>query len=399
MSKAAANPFNPKLVFILIAAGVIGFGALLLVIAYGGNMGSARDGRAHALSVAATGYKGLVDLVGQFRTARIVRDPTQLEGEDLLVVAVEDSTRPEQLYNLLERRQGRATLLILPKWLTTRDPAHRGWVRSLGTGAPVQATEAIGKGASLSQHRGPAPATARGEGVLAGVALPVPAQAQVIDGTALEPLAGLDDGALVARIGDQPHYVVADPDLLNNQGLRDPARARAALALIDALNATGATGVDFDVTINGFGRADRQPSLLRTAFEPPFLAMTLALLAAALLAGLHGAFRFGPARQEERAFAFGKAALVENSAGLIRLARREARLGGAYADVLRQDIARAANAPGWLQGEALDAYLDRMDRSGDPFSQRARRLVEANDRQSLMAAARALYQWKKDVIP
>ena len=113
---------------------------------------------------------------------------------------------------------------------------------------------------------------------------------------------------------------LADPDLINNHGLRNAETARAALALIDALNSTGARQVDFDLTMNGLGARGAAPNLLQLAFEPPFLAMTLALFVAALLAGLHGAFRFGPARREERAIAFGKAALVENSAGLIRLA-------------------------------------------------------------------------------
>ena len=58
-------------------------------------------------------------------------------------------------------------------------------------------------------------------------------------------------GALVARLGDQPHYVAADPDLFNNHGLRDPAAARAALALIDALNSTDSETVAFDLTVNG----------------------------------------------------------------------------------------------------------------------------------------------------
>jgi hypothetical protein len=40
--------------------------------------------------------------------------------------------------------------------------------------------------------------------------------------------------ALLARIGVQPHYVAADPDLFDNHGLKDPAQARAALELIEA---------------------------------------------------------------------------------------------------------------------------------------------------------------------
>ena len=127
--------------------------------------------------------------------------------------------------------------------------------------------------------------------------------------------------------------------------------------------------------------------------------MTLALLVAALLAGLHGAVRFGRPRREERAIALGKAALVENSAGLIKLARREAALGAAYADFVRQDTARAVGAPPALSGEALDAYLDRLSKDDGPkFSQLANDVVWARDRHELVAAARALFSWKKDII-
>jgi hypothetical protein len=396
MSKAA-NPFNPKLVFGLIAAGIAGFAALLLLLAYGSNLGTPRDGRAHAQSVAATGYKGLVELVGAFREAHLVRDHNQLFNH-LLVISIEPQTRAEDLTRLLATRTNYPTLLILPKWMTTPDQNHRGWVRAIGTGVPIAALSAIGAKARVATLPGRDRRTARGTDLLQGLTVPVPASPQVIEGEGLVPLVPLGRGALVARIGDRPHYVVADPDLLNNQGLSDPATARAALTLIDALNGDEPHSVDFDLTLNGLG-SNNSPNLLRLAFEPPFLAMTLALVIAALLAGLHGAFRFGPARGEERAIPLGKAALVENSAGLIRLAGREANLGGAYADVLRQETARAANAPGWLQDEALDAYLDRMNRASEPFSTLAGRLALARDRHSLMQAARALYQWKKDTLP
>jgi hypothetical protein len=249
--------------------------------------------------------------------------------------------------------------------------------------------------------RGNAGRPARGADILEGLTMPVPDQPQVISGAGLTPLVTLaGGGALVARIGSQPHYVVADPDLLNNHGLRTLAGAGAALALIDGLNSTDAEGIGFDLTVNHLGATQAaRPSLLRTAFEPPFLAMTLALVAAALLAGLHGAVRFGQARREERAIPLGKAALVENSAGLIRLARREARLGTAYADLVRHEAARTASAPPWLAGDELDAYLDRLSKGDRPgFSALAARLAAARDRHELVAAARALFSWKKDII-
>jgi hypothetical protein len=399
MSDAAPQqPFSVRLVAGLIAAGLIAFAALVLLLAYGDRIAPVHGQGAPALSVSATGYKGLITLVGRFRQTNMVSTPDGLATENLLVVALEPQNRPEDVARLLQLRAGRATLLILPKWATRPDPSHRGWVRALGPYAG--AARLIGGKIALrvaSDAASPG-RFARGEDIIDGLQVPVPGHAQTISG-GLTPLLSLPDGgALVARIGDQPHYVAADPDLFNNHGLKDPARARAALALIDALNATGATGVAFDLTVNGLAE-NNAPSLLRTALEPPFLAMTLALLFAALLAGLHGAFRFGQPRREERAIAFGKTALVENSAGLIRLARRETRLGGAYADVVRQDAARLAAAPPALQGEKLDAYLDRLSRSdAPPFSALAARLAAARDRHELVAAARALFSWKKDLI-
>jgi hypothetical protein len=401
---SAANPFNPRLVFGLIAAGILAFAALVLLLAFGDNFGRSgnRDGRAHALSVSAVGFKALVALVGENHETYTIQGPEDFGVEDIVIVALEPESRPADLARLLEQRVGKATMIILPKWLTMADPARRGWVRAASPSAALGIDSIEDQDVSVRIAPGAgARARARGTDFLVGLTMPVPDQPQVIAGPSLTPLVALPGGgALVARIGSQPHYVVADPDLLNNHGLRSLESARAAVALIDGLNSTDAESVNFDLTVNGLGATQQaRPSLLRTAFEPPFLVMTLALAAAALLAGLHGAVRFGQARRERRAIALGKAALVENSAGLIRLARREASLGAAYADVVRQEAARTASAPPWLAGPELDAYLDRLSRSDSPpFSALAANLVRARDRHELVAAARALFSWKKDII-
>lgn len=402
---SAAQVFNPRVAVGLIGAGIVAFAALMLLVAYGGGAAPRGDGRAHALSGSAVGFKGLVRLIGEFHETYLIREPWDFDTENLVVVALEENSRREDLRRVLEQRRGRATLIILPKWATVGDPMRRGWVRSIGPFLGPAAEETMGGDLHVRIPReGDRPArTAAGEDILEGLSVPVPRLAQSVRGkslTTLVPLPGVDGAALVARIGDQPHYVLADPDLVNNQGLDDAATARAALALIERLNSTDETGVDFDLTVNGLGDTDGSgASLLRLAFEPPFLVMTLALFAAALLAGLHGAARFGPIARERRAIAFGKAALVENSAGLIRLAEREASLGAAYADVVRQEAARSAAAPHWLQGGDLDLYLNRLGRNAPrSFSELAADLYDARDRHSLIAAARALFQWKKDVI-
>ena len=396
-SEERTQIFNPRLLAGLIAAGIVAFASFMLLSAYADDFRSGRDGRPHALSVSADGFAGIVKLVELTGGSPwLLRSEAELDGEELLVVALEPRTSDKALATLLAKRGAKATLLILPKWSTIPEPMHPGWVKTLGAGIDMPA-------APLSEVRVhidravPPNSFAAGQGILAGIRLPVPRPAQAISGKEITPLLTADgQDVLLARIGETPLYVLADPDLMNNQGLKDSRTARAALQILAALNATDADGIGFDLTLNGFGR---RPSLLKLPFEPPFLALTLALFVAALLAGLHGAFRFGPAAEEERAIAFGKAALVENSAGLIQLARREHRTGGGYADLVRESAAAASGAPASLRGAALDAYLDRLSQGeGQAFSSLAERARFASDRFELLAAARALFQWKKDHI-
>lgn len=397
---SAESAFNPRLVAGLVAAGILAFIAMMLLIAYGGQPVAGREGRAGPTSVAATGFRALMALTSEYYDTALVDDPEE-ERDDLLVFAYQERTLPHQVADLLERRRNLPTLIILPKWMTYPDPDHRGWVRALGPDVGDVAERAFGGIDVAVQPAGrPRAAAVEGSGLLSGLRLAVPASAQTVTGKTLTPLAALPGGgALVAQIGEEPHYILADPDLANNQGLRDPERARAALRLIRRIN-PGGESVDFDAATSATGGgSSKTPSVLRLAFEPPFLVMTLALFFAALLAGLHGAFRFGPVVAEARSIALGKSALVENSAGLIRLAERETRLGAAYADVVRQDTARLTGAPAWLQGADLDRYLDRLGRAGAPaFSELAASLLAARDRHGLMAAARALHQWKKEII-
>lgn len=392
------SPFAPRLVVALIAAGAAAFALMLIGFAYGGAGGSRSDGRTHSLSVSATGYRGLVTLVGSRFETRLVSRPDQLQDENLLVVALEPNSSAASLDALLARRHGLATVIVLPKWLTAPDPERHGWVRAIAPSAGAMIGPVVGKGIEVEVLRAFGPTNAAGEDFLSGLTLPVPDSPQIVRGGAVSPLVPLGGGALVGRLGDQPHYVVADPDLLNNHGLRDLDSARAAVALMTELTPTGSTRVDFDLTMNGFGQGSGA-SLLRLTFEPPFAAMTLALVIAALLAGLHGAFRFGPMATPERAIPLGKAALVENSAGLIRLAGREARLGPAFVAMIRAEAGRTARAPHGLSETELDRQLDRLSRSNGPcFSELARSVIAARGHHALVAAAASLFRWKKDMI-
>jgi hypothetical protein len=393
------NPFNPKVVYGLILLGIAAFAAIIWVMAYGGPARQQQRelSRAQMMSPAAVGFKGLVELVGQVRQAYTISNSQDLNYEDLLVLAIDENTKSQDLSWVRQRRASRPTLIILPKWRTIANLRRGEWVSAIGPGAGNRVARQLGYRLHLAANIQPGTQSA-GANILEGTAFPAPELPQVIEGEGLTPLLTLPDGGiLLAQIEGRPHYILADPDMLNNHGLRDPARAQAAIALLDALNSTDANSINF-ATFTDVVAAREPGGLLRLVLEPPFLAMTLALAIAAVLAGFHGAIRFGQPRREERTIALGKAALVENSAGLIRLARREVHMSVAYAEFVQQEAARAVGAPPGLSGEALDEYLDRLTRSGPTFSELATALVKTRDRHSMAAAARALFQWKKDII-
>ncbi len=198
--------------------------------------------------------------------------------------------------------------------------------------------------------------------------------------------------AVLAQVGSQPLYVLTDPDLISNRGMADRGQAAAALAMLDFLNATGAKSIVFDVTLNGLGQT-RSP--LRLMFDPPFLAATLAIAAALLLAGLQAISSFGAPRRPERAIAFGKAALIDNSAALVRQARREAGLGGRYAEMIRDKAVTVFAVPARLRDGAVTDYLDKLDGRAS-FSALASAAAEARTREELLAAAQALHRWQEE---
>ena len=132
-------------------------------------------------------------------------------------------------------------------------------------------------------------------------------------------------------------------------------------------------------------------------FDPPFLAVTLAIAAALLLAGLQAVARFGVPLRPQRAIAFGKTALVDNSAALVRKAGREARLGGRYAEMIRERVAAMLRLPPTMPPEKVEQRLDALaaDRN---FSTLAADAANAGTPESVLAAAKALHHWQQEAI-
>jgi hypothetical protein len=191
-------------------------------------------------------------------------------------------------------------------------------------------------------------------------------------------------------------FVLADPDLLNTQGLANLDTLGSAVTILRDLRA-GDGPMIFDVTLNGY-KMERSP--LRLMFDPPFLAVTLCFVAAMILAGLQSVFRFGPVKRAQRAFALGKEALTDNSAQLIRLARREPNMAPGYVALTQKAAARAVGAPRELSGDALTRFLDRMAAQrglSDSLSGLSADAGHVAGRAGLTALAARLYRWRLEM--
>ena len=393
-------PFRPGMVLALVLVAVFSLSALGALSAYAPEIGDGDDGRGHALSRSAVGYGGLVKLLKAMdRPVLVSRGPLRGGAQESLLILTPPLGRDEEAIDRLRWETG-SVLVVLPKWTAAPDARRQGWVREAGTLSPDNALsvlpEAVRDGLVLSQDAGEAPLRLTAGGGLIGPGAPVRGL-RTLSGPGWTPVVTDGTGrALVMTHDDTGLYVLSDPDLLNTMDMDDPAKARAALALLGVL-APVDQAVAFDVSLNGF---TRPRSVLRLLLEPPLLGFTLCLLFAAALVGWQAMIRFRPHRHADRAVALGKKALADNTAALVRLARREHGMAVPYAELVRAQAARAVAAPASLSREATTALLDRLagpQGAATPFADLSAQAEKARNVGDLMAVARSLRRWKLEM--
>lgn len=429
---AGANPFNPKVVLGMVVFGFAVFVALLWMIGAGMTDRSANNGEAHAGSKGLTGFAALAGILEkQGVVVRRVRTIPLLKDPGLLVLTPPLYSGGKEIAKIIEeRRYIGPTMLVLPKWESYLASAMQAeskdgwvlidgmhlpeWVKDLGT-YKIEAKqsgdekdrrhigwEGLGRTGFLPDPREQvvasdfvAPLIKDDEGnTLAGywydygiypelaqkAGWPLAEAGKAENGDPIEPDKGLF-----------PLIIVAEPDLLDNWGTSDEGRTRVALDLMRLAAGPDHKAVNFDLTLNGFKRS---ANLLTLAFKPPFLAATLCLLIAALVAGWRAFLRFGPALAEGRAIAFGKGALVANSAGLVRRSGRLHLLGAPYATLLRERLAKKLSLAHGTDPATTEAAIDRAQAARDPlakpFSRVAAELRSARRPTDLLRAGQAL---------
>lgn len=403
MSRAdgtASGGFSPLTMIVVLLVGVVSLAGLGVLSAYQPELKSGNDGGGHALSKSSIGYAALPRLLsGMGQTVILSRGPLGENAADsLLVLTPAAGAPPEQVEDLFH---GGATLIVLPKWHAAPYRENPGWVTTVGVNSPEQALSVLPddlrEGTSLTQTSGAQAVVLRqpnGRAVGASVTIETPRR---ISGAQWIPVVVDTRGAPVLVLHRESlTYVLADADLLNTQGLKSLNGAKTALALVDIVRTDGSP-VAFDLTQHGF---QRTRNLLRLMIEPPLLGLTLILAALAAFAGWQSLIRFGPALRGGRVVALGKRALADNTAGLVRMAKREHHMASPYALLVRGAVARAIGAPRSLDGAQLDAFLDRVGLTVGatrPYTVLAEDARSAKTPGDLMRVARDLYRWTQEM--
>jgi hypothetical protein len=405
LSEAESAPvFTVRRTALMAVVGVFAFCALLVLTTYATDLEDGNNGGGHALSKSAIAFSGLA------KALKILGEPVLISRHRLPAGRREGlliETPPPGAADRDVTPMGFAgpVLVVLPKWVAIPDVAHRGWVRQ-GFLIPPRGSDPKSLFALAKPVRRAGISRPRLIGLSAPFATNAPVAVGPVDSLQSEDLTGwanwtpvLTDergATIMARAPYGPVYLLSDPDLLNNLGMRDFDTFAGGVGLVNRLRA-GNGPVIFDVTLNGL---ERQRSALRLLFDPPFLAVTLCLAAAAGLAAYQAFCRFGPVRRTGRALALGKEALADNSAALVRLAGREHRMAAPYAVLTRELAAKALGAPRDLTGEALMTYLDRLGArrsTQDTLSVLTLLAATTPDRSRLISLAKRLHHWRAEM--
>lgn len=379
--------------------GVVGASLVVAVVltVLGDDLGDQRSAGVDGYSVSAIGHRGLVQLLDQLGVPVVVSrsDSAARASHGLLIVAeptVTDDASRARLAALVDAAP--RALVVLPKWYGSVERGKR-WIDDANP-LPESDITAVLEALDLDHitvHRAIAPVIG-----LAWQGLrPVIREPQLVAGEALTAVVAGPGGdrLLGKRKRDgRELYVLSDPDVLNNVGLRDPENAQFAVQLIDDLRDGGP--VVIDETMHGYART---PSLVRALIRFPLVIATLQVLVCAVLVVWAAMVRFGPRRAAPPPIASGKDFLIWNTAALLHH-------GGHHTHALRRYLAlsvaavrHALHAPA-LPPDAMTAWLERVRRArGGRISLTGLECdVEiAATPARVVDVADAVYRWRKDM--
>lgn len=393
------SPFSKPTLAIVIGVALASLVVAAVLTLFGDSLGAPPSAGVDGYSVSAIGHRGLVRLLERLDIPVVVSrsDSAARAAHGLLIIAEPNASDDEaraQLTRLIER--GHRVLVVLPKWFGS---AERGkpWIADahlLPLDEVQHALDAVGltHTATVTRPQLPLPLHATD-----GSTVPVVRISQRVISEDLAPGIADDRGAqlLGAHLeGDRALAVLADPDPLSNFGLREPANARFAVELIDALRDGGPVVVD--ETLHGYAQ---QPSLARTLFTFPLVIATVQVLLCGLLVVWAAMVRFGPRRAAPPPIAPGKDFLIRNTAALLHYGGHHGHALKRYLQLTVAAVRHALHAPS-LAPEAMTAWLERvrLARGGTIALPQLEREVEmASNPQRVVELADQVYRWRMEM--
>ena len=395
------NPFSKTTLWIIIGVGI---GSLIVTVILTMMGPSAKySAGSDGYSTSAIGHKGLVELLQKLDMPVVLsRNDSAVKAKNGVLVIAEPKIADKENERLkaLIASAPHNVLVILPKWYGYADDEGR-WVGAVDL-QPLNDVEAvltaIGVTGENPISRTPvSPMWAPSKELV----LPRPKiklQAQAISNELVEPV--IDDGqrALLSHYEHEGKeiWLLADPDIINNAGLRSAENAQLAVTLIDKLREGGP--VVFDETVHGHAQT---PSLVHVLFEFPLVLATMQVLICALLVLWAAMVRFGPKRAPPPPLAPGKDFLIANTAALLRFGGHDHDALERYLTSNIQIVRHALHAPDSLGPSALAEWFERVRKVRGteielPKLQEA--VATTRDPQRVLELADQVYRWRLEMI-
>jgi hypothetical protein len=415
---AGAGPFSRSALIWLVGISAASLVLSLFVVGFGDDLSPARTLGADSYSKSAIGSHGLTRFLEKLGIdVRVTRDPwtEYLDAETPLIVMAPVPGASAGGYDLDEVydvawTNGAPLVIVLPKWIPVPDEHGKTLFRVVPMARETIAdillpmyegveNKAKGSVRRLDGENSRACTAENGTEFTADVRdLQLVVPPYLFDVVVeCEGLALIAHRPAMGELGEV--WIVSDPDLLNNHGLRRGDHAAMAHDLF--VGRMRASGVVFDETVHGYGTAS---SLAAELVRFP---LVMAVMHGLILSGIvawSGGARFGRARQRPPRFGDGKLVLIENVAQLLCLGghSRES-LRAYYEQTVRSIGAHYFFAPD-LPLEQLEERLQRVSRAKgldtDLGELRARAQSGAGGTRSLDSAVRVamqLHRWRREM--
>lgn len=362
-----------SLVMVALAASALFLLALYALLGErdGRDRGDARAPSANG--VTAIGLGALNDMLRRLDYPVVAKAGVSGEAPVGAVVIVTDLNDAARLQETRYRFEQAGTILVvLPKWRIPwstfgRRFAERVW--RVPSSEPTRAAaNAMKAGRAESEAK---PGLEREEGAFSpptrnplSVA-PTIDKAQLLTGGGLIPVIARADGAMLLAevpVDDSrlpPLFILSDPDPLLNHGVDDGENAEFAIRLLEWLGA-GDGGVAFD---DGPGAPKSPASFWASLFEPPLLAVTIAILALFGALGLLALGRFGSRAVDRPGQAAGKEALLDAAAALLRQGDGDRIVIRRFLEESMRDAAARLSAPSMTERTALLDWFDKVEQT------------------------------------